>query len=266
MLTYILIECRDPLLQFLQSIADVKAITCINKALRDAYIKSWIAKFILERNLKNLLRSFDLTLQDVNSMLRANWGSCLSGSSILQAYIGEVWEDSDLDIYIKYRGKTFDNALINIMNAIPNCDIVEYVPKKNNRYTRLLRHALIAEVRRSSGKKIQLIFVKAESASKLDCAACHIVPTFDLTVVQNYYSGRTFHSLYIKHVLQRRMTFAPHDIEEKNNNFIGLLNILRIKKYVRRGFSFFNCCQELSIHPLALLYVQDMFIDDEDNF
>ena len=58
---------------------------------------------MLLRNLDLVLREFHLNSLSMIRILSSTYGSILSGSSVLQAYLGEQWDSpSDLDIYIPY--------------------------------------------------------------------------------------------------------------------------------------------------------------------
>ena len=58
---------------------------------------------ILDIQLTKVLSRFKLTLQTLQSIFNAHPGSVLSGSSILQAYLGIQYERFDLDFYLPFK-------------------------------------------------------------------------------------------------------------------------------------------------------------------
>jgi hypothetical protein len=88
-----------------------------------------------------------------------------------------------------------------------------------------------------NGRKIQLIFVKATNNE--EPSASYIVKAFDLTNVQNWFDGNTFHARYIDHVLTRTMEFASHRIKGvATDGTSNQLPLERLEKYENRGFRF----------------------------
>ena len=87
-------------------------------------LKSIVRKLLL-RNLDLVLREFYLDSHSMTRILSTKFGSILSGSSVLQAYLGEQWNSpSDLDIYIPYDA-LHDLTTKSIANAI---EIFQTVP------------------------------------------------------------------------------------------------------------------------------------------
>jgi len=58
---------------------------------------------ILDIQLTKVLSRFKLTLQTLQNIFNAHPGSVLSGSSILQAYLGIQYESFDLDFYLPFK-------------------------------------------------------------------------------------------------------------------------------------------------------------------
>ena len=55
---------------------------------------------ILETNLQKVISRFKLTIEALQVIFKLHPGTVLSGSSILQAYLGEQYESYDLDFYV----------------------------------------------------------------------------------------------------------------------------------------------------------------------
>ena len=96
----------DHMLLYLGSVKDYWALvnTCrrYHAALKEEPLVSNVKKMLL-RNLDLVLREFHFNSLSMIRILSSTYGSILSGSSVLQAYLGEQWNSpSDLDIYIPY--------------------------------------------------------------------------------------------------------------------------------------------------------------------
>ena len=253
-----LLQLRDILLRFLPGVPEFWAISCCSKDLRNHYAHKVYAKYILERNLKGLLRSFGLTLENLQCILRVQRGSVLSGSAVLQAYTGAFWESSDVDIYIPYKPHRFKAVLSGLMHVIPKCEFAAMIPL-NKAYLNMNNHVAIVEVERSNAKKLQFIFV--DNFLQTANVGANVVKGFDLTIVQNYYDGNNiFRSKYFKHILHRVMEFSP-----LCTNYIGYRNIVRIKKYEHRGYKFYKTLKPEEIDPLAWLYINDVYKTRQGN-
>eukprot|EP01035_Chromulina_nebulosa_P037120 gene37120-50077_t len=121
----------DSLTQYLHSVTDLWNLSCVSKDLRIKFANPFYVKFILERNLAIILRrSFDLSTAELKRFLRIQKGSVLSGSVVLQAYTGDIWGDSDMDIYLPYYPSRYKNNEDAIMAAVPNCDFLTVLPVK----------------------------------------------------------------------------------------------------------------------------------------
>ena len=247
-----LLQMRDILLRYIPGVPELWAISCCCKDLRNHYAHKIYVKYILERNLRGLLRSFGLTMTNLQDILQVQRGSVLSGSAVLQAYIGAFWETSDIDIYIPYKAQRFKAVLDRLMDVIPSCEYATIVPRSKV-YLNMSDYAAIVEVERPNGKKLQFLFV-----TNIDNSANvgpKVVNGFDLTIVQNYYDGnKNFRAKYFKHILDREMELSPHC-----PNVLGYRNILRIKKYEQRGFKFIKTFKPEDICPLAWLYINDIY-------
>ena len=96
----------DHMLLYLESVKDYWALanTCrrYHAAFKSKPLVSNVKRLLL-RNLDLVLREFYLNSLSMSRILSSTYGSILSGSSVLQAYLGEQWDSpSDLDIYIPY--------------------------------------------------------------------------------------------------------------------------------------------------------------------
>jgi hypothetical protein len=171
-------------------------------------------------------------------ILSTKFGSILSGSSVLQAYLGEQWNSpSDLDIYIPYDAlhdlttKSIAIAIESVTSNFSNYSTssttiwrrfssqnstllttTDYrISTIDGPYIHGSVNGKIVQINLRNGRKIQLIFVKTywhheQTGEKAE----YIVKLFDLTVVQNSFDGQRFHSRYIDHVLHKRMEFTSH--------------------------------------------------------
>jgi hypothetical protein len=247
-----LLQMRDIILRYLPGVPELWAISCCSRELRNHYAHKVYAKYILERNLKKLLRSFGLTMTHLQCILRVQRGSVLSGSAVLQAYTGALWDSSDLDIYIPYKEHRFKAVLSGLMHVIPNCEFAAMIPL-DKAYLNMNNNVAIVEVERSNTKKLQFIFV--DNYFQTANLGANVVKGFDLTIVQNYYDGNNiFRSKYFKHILNRVMELSP-----QCTNIIQYRNILRIKKYEGRGYKFLKTVKPENVCALSWLYINDMY-------
>ena len=170
-------------------------------------------------------------------ILSSTYGSILSGSSVLQAYLGEQWDSpSDLDIYIpydatsnltdKFVANAIESVSSNFSSFYTSSTIQRRISSQSStlltttdyRITRIdgpyiheSVNGKIVQINLRNGRKIQLIFVKTywyhePTRERAD----YIVKLFNLTVVQNSFDGERFHSRYIDHLLHRKMEFTSH--------------------------------------------------------
>ena len=249
-------EVKYKILEFVSGIPELWSLSCTCKQMKEIYGNESFSKLLLSRNLNIILKSFDLTMYDLRRMLKLQrGGSVLSGSSILQAYLGENWNSSDLDIYVGFKEYQFRGVVDSIMRIVPNCDIVSIKP---NPYADMYLHKAVVEIDRKNGRKIQFIFVDNRDQPK---HVRFIVKTFDLTIVQNYFDGERWKARFIKHILNRRMEFA----QQLTNNRLDIRNVLRIKKYMSRGFMFYKTAKPHFIDPMAWMYIDDVFTSISEN-
>jgi hypothetical protein len=244
----------DALTQYLHSVIELKNLSCVSKDFCIIFANPNYVKFILERNLGIILRrSFDLSTAELKRFLRIQKGSVLSGSLVLQAYTGDIWGDSDMDIYLPYLPSRYKNHEDAIMAAVPDCDFLTVLPVKEE-YLMLGYHRAIVEVERPNGKKIQFIFVTSYRQNNPHVG--RIVKTFDLTIVQNYYDGEVWRSKNIGHIIDRRMQLAT---QHQFTASFSYRNVQRIKKYEGRGFTFVKTAKPLRICPMAWMYIDDVY-------
>ena len=244
----------DALTQYLHSVTELKNLSCVSKDFCIIFANPNYVKFVLERNLGIILRrSFDLSTAELKRFLRIQRGSVLSGSVVLQAYTGDIWEDSDMDIYLPYLPSRYKNHEDAIMAAVPDCDFLTVLPVKEE-YLMLGYHRAIVEVERPNGKKIQFIFVTSYRQNNPHVG--RIVKTFDLTIVQNYYDGEVWRSKNIGHIIDRRMQLAT---QHQFTASFSYRNVQRIKKYEGRGFTFVKTAKPLRICSMAWMYIDDVY-------
>ena len=252
--TDVLIECRDAILQFLPGVPELWALSKCSKTLRLHYEKKEYVLFILKRNMKILLQPFHLSFDHLLSFFRIQRGTVLSGSSILQVYTGEFWESSDLDIYVPYKANRFKMHCNRIMHLVPTCEFLSIV--NPTKFYNMTTHQAMVEVDRPNGKKIQFIFHET-LLSSTERIGLSIVQTFDLTMLQNFFDGKRWRAKYFNHIVQRIMEFSPKACNSVI--YLGIKNIIRIKKYQSRGYTFIKSFRPEHICPMAWLYVEDMY-------
>jgi len=91
------------LVPFISSVSDLVSLsqTCYGLSLQ--LRNSTFIKTILIQNLSRLLTRFNFTVGTLNNIFQLHQGTILSGSTILQAYMGNVYSKYDLDFYIPLR-------------------------------------------------------------------------------------------------------------------------------------------------------------------
>lgn len=285
------------LLPFIGSVREYLALanTCTTmfENLAEKQTLKYIVKRMLLRNLNRILSSFYLNNEGLQSFLFAIPGSILSGSSVLQAYLGEKWHLSDLDIYIpRDANKDLSDATINhvistLQNSFLPVDHDDSADDVNasqqdfrvdtiyGPYIHEDIDGCLSQVNLRNGRKIQLIFVKVTAEEP---SVSYVLKAFDLTNVQNSYDGRTFHARYIDHVLNRTMELAsPRSAGVATDGtsnalppwypttILGVKNLERIEKYENRGFQFHipdNLQPPVYIVPHIWFQLQKMFEKD----
>jgi hypothetical protein len=296
----------DAVLPYIGSVKDYIALvnTCFTMSdiLGRKDTLKYVVKRMLLRNLDIILGSFHLNNDRLRSVLSAIPGSILSGSSVLQAFLGEKWPYSDLDIYIPHNTDVplADATINNVITALKNNllpvdhDSTDgHQPQQPQQpqeeqeedirvdtiYGPYIHEAVdgcLSQVNLRNGRKIQLIFVKATNNE--EPSASYIVKAFDLTNVQNWFDGNTFHARYIDHVLTRTMEFSSHRMKgvatdgTSNQlpfwfpiNVLGSVNLVRLEKYENRGFRFNipnNFPPPLFIDPHMWSQIQKVFERD----
>ena len=260
---------------FIASAADLVALSQTCRWLSNVLRQSRLLRYILDQNLANQLARFNLRIQDIQNLFSLHRGAVLSGSTVLQAYTGDHWLNSDIDLYIPYKldielffsarfpqfqSNLHDNTPTSIQNVEEVIELlktfglpVDYFSKAtiiSNQYAPLHvkfmlefeMNTLDRQILKPNSavdinmmRKIQLIFIDMEIYPQFsDCGS--IIHFFDLSIVQNYYDGSSFHSTFIQHILRREMTLTT--------DYNGIQRIYppvmhRITKYVyQRGFIF----------------------------
>jgi len=86
---------------YLNGVPELQKLSRTSKYMRQTFCHNYFVRLILERNMNGLLSSFGINLAVLQTLLRSTTPvSIVSGSFVLQAYIGEQWQTSDLDIYV----------------------------------------------------------------------------------------------------------------------------------------------------------------------
>ena len=221
---------------YLNGVPELINLSRTSTVMRAIFYRKKLFTFILNRNLESLLLPFGIQLRVLQALLKST-GAVISGSIVLQAYIGANWKRSDLDIYVRDYRKTKHGKkqLQKYRSSFSN-----FVFKKNNRSARILYNngeffnhiKEINELHNSeNGKTVQIISVSVWSLRTVR----NVVRTFDLSIVANYYTGSAWKFLFFHHILNRSMLFLP---QLPYTRQLGWNNFKRILKYMNRGFRF----------------------------
>lgn len=228
---------------------------------------SILVQTVLFQNLSRLLTRFNLTVGNIQNILELHQGTVLSGSTILQAYMGTVYKKYDLDFYIPLRTETY-NFLRGCVNVKIDRNreylirsvstVVEYFGLPSGKYTSarlmvsqyfpehfgfVLELIQEAEYISRSGRtkhrlnKVQFIFVHMDKYSyPMEVSCDFVVDYFDLSIVQNYYNGKCFCARHIKHILEKQMTL---NTRYSGAEEVSEVQMERLLKYaVKRGIKF----------------------------
>jgi len=218
---------------------------------------------ILNTNLQKVLSRFMLTLEEVQVIFKTHPGAILSGSSILQAYLGEQYESYDLDFYIPLKEHSeeflkttlrtrsteygsqgtiryFDRVTPKILKycGLPTnqyssfyLKYSEYFPTHQGFILELTQDQVHVTINgKEKPKRIQFIFVKMGTRKYPPETTCgFVINTFDLSVVKSFYDGNSFHTRCIKDILNRTMTLFTEWFVDK----VNAVTMLRIIKYAQ---------------------------------
>ena len=232
---------------YLNGVPELINLSRTSTVMRAVFYRKKLFTFILNRNLESLLLPFGIQLRVLQALLEST-GAVISGSIVLQAYIGANWEGSDLDIYVRdYRKRKHGKKQLNkyrssfsnfVLDKKKNC-----TARKLYNNSEVFNHiGEINELHNSeNGRTVQIISVSVWSLRKVR----NVVRTFDLSIVANYYTGSTWKFLFFHHILNRRMLFLPRLPYTRP---LGRSNFVRILKYMNRGFRFVKRDKPISIH------------------
>jgi hypothetical protein len=222
---------------YLNGVPELHRLSRTSKYMREIFKRKKFVRLILYRNLESLLLPFEIDI-NVFKHLMESTEAILSGSIVLQCFIGAKWDNSDVDIYLPYLGKTqrSKTVLRQYLNYFENYSLMKH--KKKSKYMSKKYGNAICYVRflnefrhNTEGKTVQLIYV---SKSLLGTVR-NIVRSFDLSIVANYFTGSTWRFDHSKHILKRKMEFQS---QLPYSSMLTKASFYRIIKYNKRGFRF----------------------------
>ena len=230
---------------YLNGVRELNNLSRTSKEMRIIFRRKKFVRLILNRNLQSLLLPFGIQTQVLNAFLQSSEG-IISGSMVLQAYLGVQWETSDLDIYLPYLGDSKARK-DNLQKFRAHFNKFKEVKQKQSvKKNRLKKYSTtyvsyIGDIKEfldfqklrdtNTSKCIQLIYVSKRLLGSVE----NIVRTFDLSIVANFYNGTRWNFDHYRHILKRRMQFLPQQLFSKK---LGRPNLRRIVKYTKRGFRF----------------------------
>ena len=89
---------------YLNGIPELIQLSRTSKYMKETFFRPKFKRLILYRNLESLLLPFEIDMAVFKNLLHRT-EAILSGSLVLQCFIGAKWEDSDVDIYLPYLGR-----------------------------------------------------------------------------------------------------------------------------------------------------------------
>jgi hypothetical protein len=229
---YFLLQASECLIGWICSINDLWALANSCKLLSREYKTSQYARIILENNLTSLLSRFGSNILHVQHILGTVPGSMLSGSVVLQCYLGERWLDSDLDIYIPYDAKqmnkvTHSFTTENFLSTDSNRSVAKILTGSEYHKIIFCPRLVTYEEYNSEANSLQLIYIDMNTetwystakknninfpynrkeiqklSKKLSHNGPYIIDFFDMSVLQNFFDGRKFLARNINDILQK---------------------------------------------------------------
>lgn len=205
---------------------DILSEVLNNLAPVDIYKFSLTSKYYYKHIQVNkyIIKEIDIRLQNIFGdkvnyfkELLISLNAIISGSFIIQCILGEIWIDSDVDIFLPNTENTeLGRFLLNI-KCVTNYDEydVEY-----------LLFCDAVNYKMESGKCIQLIRLYENNVKK------YIDKTFDFDICKNIYNGESIQIKDIYNITHKIIDLKDVIIKDK----IGE----RREKYHKRGFNIIN--------------------------
>lgn len=190
--------------------------------------------------------------------MAAHQHSVVSGSILLQAFLGEEWE-SDLDIYLPFinNEQVTDHiwSLINGINREGASDwgILRNIIGPTEARAYLAKYLLyMIETKTYRGReKVQYMLVDMSLIRPHNVSCSQVTKSFDLSIVQNYYDGNCFHFGHVNDILKRQMHTTAYA-------WVGKKALFRINKYENRGFTYKFTGRKRKYISKATLYFLNM--------
>ena len=97
-----IISAKHTICEYIDSVETLWALTNVSWDLSNSIKLPILVRTILKRNLNKLLHKYASSLPRLSNFLNAHQNSVVSGSILLQAFLGEEWPAADLDIYLPF--------------------------------------------------------------------------------------------------------------------------------------------------------------------
>jgi len=224
---------------YLNGVPELVKLSRTSKYMHDTFYRKKFVKLILYRNLASLLLVFEIDIAAFKDVMEST-EAIISGSIVLQSFIGEKWQDSDVDIYLPFLGKTQRSNIVlkKYLDYLKNFILLK--SKKKSKYINeqckytneicYVRH-IHEFYHRTTCNKVQLIYVSKSLLGSVQ----NIVRSFDLSIVANYFTGTHWRFYHSKNILTRTMEFQP---QLPYASKLRKASFYRIIKYMKRGFRY----------------------------
>ena len=236
-----IISAKHTICEYIDSVQTLWALENVSWDLSNSIKLPILVRTILERNLNKLLHKYASSLPRISNFLNAHQNSVVSGSILLQAFLGEEWPAADLDIYLPFidiEQVTDSDKRWSLINGIIREKASDWGmlrniigPTEAHKYlAKYLLYVIETTTLRSKGK-VQYMFVDMSSLRPHNGSCSQVTIRFDLSIVQNYYDGNRFHFGHVNDILKRQMHTTAYA-------WVGKKALFRIKKYENRGFTY----------------------------
>lgn len=174
---------------------------------------------------KYIIRELDTRLQNIFGdklnyfkQLLISEDAIISGSFIIQCILGEIWSDSDIDLFIPdFTNQIFDEFLFND---------IECTLKGNVYNTEYLSFGKTVDYETKSGQCVQLIKL---NENKIDD---FMNKNFDFKICKNLYDGKNLKIKDLYNIVNKIIDLEDVSVGQKIGD--------RCEKYSRRGFKLIN--------------------------
>ena len=235
----VIITAKFSICEYIDSVQTLWALANVNKSCSNSLKLLILVRIILDRNLNKLLHKYASSLPCLSKFLNAHQNSVVSGSILLQAFLGEEWEAADLDIYLPFiniaqvteQRWSLTNGIIR--RGASDWGILRKLIGPREARTYLAKYLLfvIETMTYRNKEKVQYMFVDMSLFPAHNRSCSQVTNRFDLSIVQNYYDGNRFHFGHVNDILKRQMHTTACA-------WVGNKALIRINKYENRGFTY----------------------------